>query len=173
MMSDLLIRECTMEDLPTIKSLGEQTFIESFGEDNKKEDLNEYLLENFSPDKLEKVLQNVHSRFYLAFLSGEPAAYMKVNFEGAHTEKGYGNALEVQRIYVPRKYLGQKIGKKLMEKAMEIGRESDLDYLWLGVWEKNISAIGFYQSMGFEKIGEHIFVIGEDRQLDYLMKLEL
>ena len=173
MTNDLLLRECTMEDLPIVKSLSETTFIDSFGEDNNEEDLKAYLLENFSVEKLEKELRNQYSRYYIVLFHGEPAGYMKVNFEGAHTEKNYGNSLEVQRIYVLKKFLGRKIGKSLMEKAMEIGRSGNLDYLWLGVWERNTSAIGFYERMGFKKIGEHIFVIGNDKQLDYLMKLEL
>lgn len=173
MKDDLLIRECTMEDLPILKSLSEVTFIDSFGDDNNEEDLKAYLLENFSSEKLEKKLRNQHSRYYMALFLGEPAGYMKVNFEGAHTEINNENSLEVQRIYVLRKFIGQKIGKSLMEKAMEIGRSGNLDYLWLGVWERNIPAIGFYERMGFSKIGEHIFIIGNDQQLDYLMKLEL
>jgi len=173
MTNDLLIRECTMEDLPILKTLSETTFIDSFGEDNDEEDLKAYLQENFSYEKLEKELRNENSRYYIVLFHGEPAGYMKVNFEGAHTEKDYGDSLEVQRIYVRKKFLRQKIGKSLMEKAMEIGRSRNLKYLWLGVWERNTAAIGFYERMGFRKIGEHVFVIGNDKQLDYLMKLEL
>ena len=173
MTNDLLIRECTIEDLQILKTLSETTFIDSFGEDNNEEDLKAYLQDNFSIEKLEKELRNQNSRYFLALLHGEPVGYMKVNFEGAHTEKNYGNSLEVQRIYVLKKFIGQSIGKSLMEKAKEIGRSQNLHYLWLGVWERNTAAIGFYERMGFKKIGEHVFVIGNDRQLDYLMKLEL
>ena len=173
MIDDLLIRECTMEDLPILKALSETTFIDSFGEENNEQDLKAYLLDNFSVEKLDKELRNQHSRYYIALFRGKPAGYMKVNFENAHTEKNYGDSLEVQRIYVLKKFIGQKIGKSLMERAMEIARSRDLHYLWLGVWERNTAAIGFYERMGFKKIGEHVFVIGNDKQLDYIMKLEL
>lgn len=173
MTNDLLIRECTIEDLRILKTLSETTFIDSFGDDNNEEDLKVYLQDNFSIEKLEKELRNQNSRYYIALFHGEPAGYMKVNFEGAHTEKNYGDSLEVQRIYVLKKFIGQKIGKSLMERAMEIARSQNLYYLWLGVWERNTAAIGFYERMGFKKIGEHVFVIGNDKQLDYIMKLEL
>jgi ribosomal protein S18 acetylase RimI-like enzyme len=45
--------------------------------------------------------------------------------------------------------------------------------LWLGVWEKNERAINFYHRWGFEKFGEHDFILGDDVQTDWLMKKEL
>lgn len=98
---------------------------------------------------------------------------MKLNFEKAQTEPGHDNTLEVQRIYVLGKYKGKHIGKSLMEKTIEIGKENDLNYIWLGVWEHNVGAIRFYEMLGFEKFDSHIFVLGEDEQTDNLMKLIL
>ncbi|WP_409516693.1 hypothetical protein [Empedobacter sp.] len=39
--------------------------------------------------------------------------------------------------------------------------------------EKNISAINFYLKNGFEKFDQHIFRLGDDEQIDYLMRLKL
>lgn len=41
--------------------------------------------------------------------------------------------------------------------------------MWLGVWEKNEPALVFYKRLGFRRIGEHSFYMGEDEQTDYLM----
>ncbi|WP_242821425.1 GNAT family N-acetyltransferase [Candidatus Arthromitus sp. SFB-rat-Yit] len=43
----------------------------------------------------------------------------------------------------------------------------------LGVWEHNIASIKFYENLGFEKFDVHIFKLGNDKQIDYLMKLIL
>ena len=48
-----------------------------------------------------------------------------------------------------------------------------VEYVWLGVWEHNHKAIKFYQDKGFVRFGEHVFVLGEDRQTDFLMKKTL
>ena len=58
-----------------------------------------------------------------------------------------------------------------MQKAIEVAQSKSKKELWLGVWEENPEAIGFYQKMGFEKFGTHIFKVGEDEQMDYLMKI--
>jgi len=46
-------------------------------------------------------------------------------------------------------------------------------YIWLGVWEKNQKAIDFYEKNGFVPFDKHIFVLGDDKQTDIMMKMEL
>lgn len=82
----------------------------------------------------------------------EVAAYMKINFDKAQTESGHDNTLEVQRIYVLEEYKGKKIGKSLIQKAIQTSKDSNLDYVWLGVWEHNINAIRFYEKQEFENL---------------------
>jgi ribosomal protein S18 acetylase RimI-like enzyme len=60
-----------------------------------------------------------------------------------------------------------------MESALKLAKEKGVDYVWLGVWEHNHKAIKFYQDKGFIRFGEHVFVLGEDRQTDFLMKKAL
>ncbi|MBC2396257.1 GNAT family N-acetyltransferase [Clostridium tetanomorphum] len=113
------------------------------------------------------------SRFYIVENNEKVLAYMKLNFDKAQTETGHDNTLEIQRIYVLQEYKSKHIGKMLMQKAIEIGKNSNLNYIWLGVWEHNINAIKFYEKQGFEKFDTHIFKLGEDEQTDNLMKLIL
>jgi ribosomal protein S18 acetylase RimI-like enzyme len=42
--------------------------------------------------------------------------------------------------------------------------------VWLGVWEANEKAIGFYRSQGFEVFGAHTFRLGGEEQRDLLMR---
>jgi ribosomal protein S18 acetylase RimI-like enzyme len=45
--------------------------------------------------------------------------------------------------------------------------------LWLGVWEHNPRAIAFYRKRGFQDVGSHEFLLGQDRQTDRLMVLAI
>ena len=81
------------------------------------------------------------------------------------------NSLEIERIYVLESFQGKKIGQILFNKAVEITKNLNLHTIWLGVWEKNISAINFYLKNGFEKFDQHIFRLGDDEQIDYMMRL--
>jgi len=172
-MENYLIKECSLEDIEKIKYISEKTFCETFSDENTKEDMENYLEENFSYERLESEIKNNGSRFYIVENNDEVVAYMKLNFDKAQTEKGHDNTLEVQRIYILQEYKSKHIGKRLIQKTIEIGRNNNLNYIWLGVWEHNINAIKFYEKQGFKKIDTHIFKLGEDEQTDNLMKFIL
>ena len=48
-----------------------------------------------------------------------------------------------------------------------------MEYLWLGVWEKNEKAIRFYEKNNFKIFSSHEFKMGDEIQTDFLMKLNL
>lgn len=169
-MNSFVIKNCSLEDIEKVRLISEKTFYETFSDENSKEDMENYLKENFSYKKIKSEMQNDGSIFFIVEGNGETAAYMKVNFDKAQTEEGHDNTLEIQRIYVLEQYKGRKIGRDLIEKAKEIGKDNNLQYIWLGVWENNYNAIKFYEKHGFEKFDTHIFVLGDDKQTDNLMK---
>jgi ribosomal protein S18 acetylase RimI-like enzyme len=70
-------------------------------------------------------------------------------------------------------YQGKGLGRIMIGEVIELAKERKKEFIWLGVWEENKKAIEFYKSMGFEKFGEHPYYIGQDKQNDWLMKLEL
>lgn len=167
------IRKINIDDLEALRNLSIQTFMETFEEVNTEEDMQKYLDENLSIEKLKTELENVNSEFYFAENNGEILGYLKLNFKDAQTEKLEENHFEIERIYVLKAFLGQKIGQILFDKAIEIGREKNLEYVWLGVWKENHRAIRFYGKNGFEIFGKHDFVLGEDVQTDLLMKMKI
>lgn len=167
------IRKINIDDLEALRNLSIQTFKETFEEVNTEEDMQKYLDENLSIEKLKTELENPNSEFYFAENNDEILGYLKLNFKDAQTEKLEENHFEIERIYVLKTFLGQKIGQILFDKAIEIGREKNLEYVWLGVWEENHRAIKFYEKNGFEIFGKHDFTLGEDVQTDLLMKIKI
>ena len=167
------IRKINIDDLEALRNLGIQTFKETFEEVNTEEDMQKYLDENLSLERLKSELENLDSEFYFIENENKNLGYLKLNFGNAQTEKVEENYFEIERIYVLKAFLGQKIGQILFDKAIEIGREKNLEYVWLGVWEENHRAIKFYEKNGFEIFGKHDFVLGKDVQTDLLMKLKI
>jgi hypothetical protein len=127
----------------------------------------------FNPRYMLDQLNNPDSEFYFAMIGDEIAGYIKINFNDAQTDVKDKNALEVERIYVSGDHHGKKIGKQLLDFAIDIARNKRFAYVWLGVWEHNNKALGFYEHNGFEVFGSHEFLLGSDRQTDLLMKKEL
>lgn len=170
---EFMVREAETSDLHIIKTISEKTFIETFGSENTEQDISNYLKENSNIRTVAKELANPDSLFYVAQYDNDIAAYMKLNIGEAQTEKGFDSSIEIQRIYVLKAYKHNGIGRKLMEKAIEVGNKRHLDFIWLGVWERNFNAIRFYEKEGFVTFDKHVFKLGDDEQTDYLMKRDL
>ena len=165
------IRKLNIDDLETLRNLSIQTFRETFSEVNTKEDMQKYLDENLSEEKLKSELENPNSEFYFAENDNQILGYLKLNFGNAQTENQGNETLEIERIYVLKEFFPLKIGQVLFEKSLEIAKEKKLKFIWLGVWEENKRAIRFYEKNGFKIFGKHDFVLGNDVQTDLMMKL--
>jgi ribosomal protein S18 acetylase RimI-like enzyme len=170
---ELLIRKINIDHLTQLQKIGKTTFAETFSELNAKEDLDKYLEESFSIEKLSAELNNSNSSFYFAEVEDNVVGYLKINFGASQTELKDNEAFEIERIYVLQAFHGKKIGQALYEKAISIAKEMKVNYLWLGVWEQNHRALQFYKKNGFVPFDTHIFKLGNDEQTDIMMKLVL
>jgi len=133
----------------------------------------QYASEAYTFEKISSEVNNPNSQFYLASLNDQTVGYLKINFGDAQTELQDPQALELERIYVLKEFQGRKIGQLLFEKTLEIAKQAKVNYVWLGVWEENASAIKFYEKNGLETFSKHIFMLGNDAQTDIMMKLDL
>lgn len=167
------IKKAILNDIDQLQYIGRETFSETFSSSNTEENMSKYLDEGFSHEKLMDELSNVGSEFYFALFKNKVIDYLKINFGASQTELKDEEALEIERIYVLRAFHGKKVGQMLYEKALEIAKQKKTPYVWLGVWEENHRAIRFYQKNGFVAFDKHIFKLGDDEQIDVMMKLEL
>lgn len=172
-MKELEIRKATYKDTALLLAIGRQTFFEKFYENNSEENMLQYASEAYTFEKIAEEVNNVNSQFYLAILNKQTVGYLKINFGEAQTELQDPQALELERIYVLKKFQGRKIGQILFDKTLEIAKQAKSNYLWLGVWEENLSAIKFYEKNGMKAFSSHVFMLGNDPQTDIMMKLEL
>lgn len=172
-MENISIKKVTLNDIDQLKKIGRQTFFDTFSAVNTEENMKKYLEESFSIEKLTAELNNENSEFYFAELDTNIIGYLKLNFGQSQTELKDDQAVEIERIYVLKEFQGKNAGQLLYEKAMQIARQTNADYIWLGVWDQNLRAISFYMKNGFAEFDKHIFKLGNDEQTDIMMKLQL
>jgi ribosomal protein S18 acetylase RimI-like enzyme len=169
-MQNVVIRKVREDEVAQLRTIGRLTFHEAFADQNNQKDMEDYLDSSFATEKLKKKLNDPNTEYYFGEMGDKPIAYLKINKGSSQTDLHNDNALEIERIYVIKAYQGRKIGQLLYEKALQLAQAYGVDFIWLGVWEKNQNAIGFYQRHGFEVFVHHDFVLGSDRQTDLLMK---
>lgn len=168
-MEKLVIRYALPAEASLIADISRQTFYETFAESNTAEDMEKFMNEQFSRDRLIKETEEPGSIFLLAYDDAEPIGYAKMRDREKHSEFNGFTSIEIARIYALKKSIGKGVGRELMQKCISIAREMNRDIIWLGVWEKNERAIQFYRKWGFEKFAEHEFILGSDVQTDWLM----
>jgi ribosomal protein S18 acetylase RimI-like enzyme len=132
-----------------------------------------YLEEAYSHEKLSTELNDPNSIFYFAMIGQDVIGYLKLNMGASQTEVKDNDALEIERIYVLKSFQGKRVGQMLFEKAIKIAKEHHIAYVWLGVWEENKKAIQFYTKNGFVEFDQHVFVLGDEAQIDIMIKLQL
>ena len=172
-MASQQLKPCTLSDLALLRRISQETFTGAFGSQNNPADLQDYLHQAFSEEQLENELRNPESRFFFLFWKGQLAGYVKLNQGQAQTDLRDPDALEIERIYVRGAFQGQGLGSWLLRQLKSLAEREGKGYLWLGVWEENRDAIRFYERHGFITFGKHPYYIGSDRQMDWMMRLEL
>lgn len=172
-MDNIEIKKITSNDIEELQTIARQTFSETFSAGNTEENMKKYLDEGFTVAKLTSELYDSNAEFYFATLDNNVIGYLKINFGQSQTELQDDKALEIERIYVLKEFHGKAVGQLLYDKAIQIARHKNADYIWLGVWEENPRAINFYKKNGFVAFDKHIFKLGNDKQTDIMMKLKL
>lgn len=172
-MEHITISRVGPSDLTTLQAISERTFFDTFASYNTEADMQLYLEQNLSMEKLAAEFSHPGTAFYFAMLGEAVIGYLKLNRGDAQTEQQGDDALEIERIYVLHAYHGQQVGQQLYEAALTIAREHGASFVWLGVWEHNARALRFYEKNGFKPFDKHIFKLGEDVQTDILLKISL
>ena len=172
-MTPVSLRYATFADSELIADLSRQTFYEAFAAQNTKENMDIFMTEQFSKEKLMEEVGAKDNIFLLAYDKDDLVGYARLRENNIPPELGISNALEIARIYATANSIGKGVGKALMQKCIDIALEKKAAAIWLGVWEHNTRAINFYSHWGFEKFGTHIFLLGDDPQIDWLMKKNL
>ena len=159
-----------MTDAARLLDFSKTTFFDFFGPLNDAANMEAYAAVAFTSQQVLMELIEPYSEFYFAKIGHVIVGYLKLNFNKAQTEFQDADALEIERIYVAREHHGKKIGQKLLDFAIDTAVKKQLKYIWLGVWEHNANALGFYRHNDFKVFSSHTFLLGDDRQTDLLMK---
>ena len=137
----LNISQLSKDDIFIVNQLAHSIWPDAF-EHFLEPDQIEYMLEwMYNINTLTEQVQTGHL-YYMITEEGEPKGFigLEPNFPDAGT-------LRIHKLYVDTKSHGKGLGKALLEKAIEIGKELDVATLNLTVNRDN-KAVDFYKSKG-------------------------
>jgi diamine N-acetyltransferase len=167
------IKQVKISDVDVLRQVAIKTYIDTFAPYNTQENMDAYLLEAYNPDRMKKELEENGSTAWIAWDDDQPAGFARMRNSDEVAQTLGKNAIELQRLYVLPEYKRKKIGSLLMDHIVNHAINGKFEWLWLGVWEKNFNAQSFYANWGFEKFGEHVFQMGDDPQIDWMLAVNL
>lgn len=176
MTDEIKIRFAAPADAASLAEVGATSFFDAFAGDerNHPEDMRAYMNENFTPGALADDLAKPDVIYLVAEIDSRVAGYAKLQTGSIETCVGAAqNPIELCRLYALDEFIGKGVGRALMTSALRLAQEKVCDVFWLGVWEFNFRAQKFYAKFGFEKCGEHIFKLGDDPQIDWVLRKRL
>lgn len=167
-MNSIRIGRASLSDAAVLAEIGARTFVETFGASNRPEDLKALLESSYGVAQQSAELEDPDVLTLLAYRDAELAGFAQVRRKPAPSCVLEAHSIELHRFYLVRSAQGTGIAAPLMLKVRAAARELGGRHLWLGVWEHNPRAVAFYIKSGFTRIGSHDFMVGSDRQTDWV-----
>ncbi|MEM9544473.1 MAG: GNAT family N-acetyltransferase [Bacteroidota bacterium] len=164
------IEEDKVDDL---RDIALRTFIHSYKHLNTPENFKWYVDQAFTNEKLLAEIRNKESFYFFVVYETKFIGYLKLNIGQSQSEQFPKEYMEIERIYLEHAFQRKGIGRKMINFAIQQAQVEGKTKIWLGVWERNPLAVQFYQRMGFEIVGDHIFVFGDENQIDLIMEINV
>lgn len=168
-LTPLLIRQADLTEVEALTALAARTFYDAFAATNTPENMQLYMSAAFTVEQIAAELRDPLSTFWLAELNGQLVGYAKLVRGEVPECVPKTPAIELSRLYIDQHVLGAGVGAALLQTCFDFARQEDFAAMFLGVWEHNPRAQAFYRKWGFERVGEHLFQMGDDAQTDWWM----
>lgn len=167
--SSIALRRASPGDAARLAAFATTAFADTFGAQNRPEDMAAYLAEAFGESVQHDELIDPQCTVFLAERDGEIVGYAMLRDGPAPACVHDASAIEIARLYADQRWIGAGIGALLMQRCLVEAAARGRRTIWLGVWERNVRAIGFYQRWHFTIVGSQPFQLGGDRQNDRVM----
>lgn len=100
---------------------------------------------------------------------GAPVGYLVMGPTDLPMEGLDERDLEIKRIYLLHRFQGAGLGRRMMQEATSWARARGARRLLLGVYSRNEAALAFYGRMGFDRVGDRRFRVGENEYYDHIL----
>lgn len=161
-------RTPTVVDAAMLAALGRDSFVEAFGALYQADDLAAFLEDAYSETRLAASLANPQRIYRIAERNGEPIGYGSLGLDRSLEFDTDLRALELKQLYLRGNATGGGVGSALMEWTLGEGRARGFEAVILSVYSENHAGQRFYRRHGFEKWADTYFMVGSQRDDEYI-----
>ncbi|MFC0203545.1 GNAT family N-acetyltransferase [Novosphingobium soli] len=163
------LRQAAAADAATLAALGATSFVAKFGHLYRPADLQTFLAGAHTEEKVAREIADPTMRVMLAEEDGQLLGFCKLVMACGWPEHARGgNTIELKQLYTDPSATGRGIGAQLMDWAMAEAVRFGADEIQLSVYADNPGAQKFYARYGFAKAADIHFMVGEQRDAEFL-----
>lgn len=170
----MLFRHAAIADAQELAAFGRDSFAAAFAHLYRPEDLAAFNAEVYSTDAVAQEIAGPECTHRIAESEGRIVGYCKLRHPSKlASHSSAADPLELGQLYTDPALVGQGIGARLMDWALDVARDRGHDAVLLSVWSGNHGAQRFYERYGFAKIADIHFKVGEQLDEEFLYQLTL
>jgi len=168
MRHSLQIRAGRASDASRLGVLAIQVWLHTYATDGITDEIAQYVRSELTVEKFSASLGDPDTCLLVAECGESLVGFAAVKF-GASCPSDARAQVELQTLYVQEHFIGQGIGRSLLQAAEAGARSRSGSSLWLTVNAQNARAIAFYVRQGYSKIGTTYFLLGEARHENHVL----
>lgn len=170
----LTFRDAETSDVTALTALARKTFTDKFGHLYTPGNLAAFLEESHNPDIYRDWIADPDVLVRVCEADGgDMVAYLLCSPLSLPAPDPESGAVELKRVYVDGALQGRGIGSRFIDEALEWARRRNASEMYLSVYSDNLDAQRLYARLGWQKVAEFLFPVGEHRDLEYLLRLKL
>lgn len=165
-----IIRRATPDDAEVLSWIGAETFSETFGHLYPPEDLRAFLDGAYGLEKSRRDLTDPAKAVWLVEADGQVVGHAMAGACDLPHDEVTPACGELKRLYVLKRLQGDGTGSRLLAETLAWLEQDGPRRLWIGVWSENQGAQRLYGRLGFEKVGEYEFIVGQTRDREFILR---
>jgi diamine N-acetyltransferase len=170
--ADVTLTPVTEPDFPVLRQLADTICRQHYVGIITVGQIDYMLAGRCSDEALREHVQAADKWLKLLRVSGTPVGYCGYELASMDRDSDAPSraAMKLGQLYVLESHRGRGLGRFMLGHVAGRARELDRRALWLQVNKRNMEAVGFYRSAGFEVVREAVFEIGGGFVMDdYVM----
>ncbi len=169
-MSQPTIRRAVPADAEALARIGAETFVETFGHMYPPADLAAFLPYAYGLERTRADLADPAKASWLVEADGIVVGYALAGPCDLPHDAVTPACGELKRLYILKAHHGGGTGSRLLATVLAWLEQDGPRPLWIGVWSENFGAQRLYGRMGFEKVGEYEFAVGETLDREFILR---
>lgn len=164
------IRRATRADAEALSRIGAETFSETFGHLYPPQDLAAFLETAYAMETSRRDLADPDKAVWLVEAGGAVVGHALAGPCDLPHDEVTTTCGELKRLYILKAFQGGGTGSRLLAETLAWLERDGPRRLWIGVWSENFGAQRLYGRLGFEKVGEYHFIVGETRDREFILR---